>query len=293
MILKYTNTNYNIVKDVLKKEFNISKNLILKLKNNDRIFLNGISTYANHELKVNDIVTVNLDFEEDNSNIIPIELNLDIIYEDEAYLVINKPCGIAIHPSCNHYDSSLSSGVKNYFDKTGLKRKTRPVNRLDKDTSGIVIFAKNEYVQECLVKQMISKTFIKEYVGILHGVLENKSGIIDAPIARNLPSIIERCVSQDGEKSITRFEVLQEFNDISLVKFILETGRTHQIRVHSKHIGHPLLGDTLYGTESSLIDRQALHAYRVNFIHPLTKKNVEYIAEIPDDIKNIIKEVNL
>jgi len=169
----------------------------------------------------------------------------------------------------------------------GLNKKIRPVNRLDRDTTGIVLFAKNEYIQECLIKQMTNKSFYKEYVAILDGFLENTKGTINAPIARKDGSIIERCIDRNGTKAISHYEVIDAKNNLSLVKYILETGRTHQIRLHSKHIGHPIIGDTLYGTESKLISRQALHCYKISFIHPATKNKLKLIAPIPEDMQEI------
>lgn len=236
----------------------------------------------------NDTISFIIDFEEDNSNIVPTKMELDILYEDEAYIVINKPANLPVHPSILHYDTSLSNGVKYYFDEIGLKKKIRPVNRLDKDTSGIVIFAKNEYVQEILVRQMKNKTFSKEYIAVCEGVSENRNGTINAPIARKENSIIERCVREDGDTSITHYNVVKTNFNYSIVKLLLETGRTHQIRVHLSHIGHPIVGDTLYGNASSRINRQALHALKVSFVHPISKNQVSYIAPLPNDIKNLL-----
>lgn len=235
-----------------------------------------------------DTVSFIIDFEEDNSNIVPTKMELDILYEDEAYIVINKPASLPVHPSILHYDNSLSNGVRYYFDTIGLKKKIRPVNRLDKDTSGIVIFAKNEYVQEILVRQMKNKTFSKEYIAVCEGIFENRSGTINAPIARKENSIIERCVHEDGDTSITHYNVLKTDFNYSTVKLLLETGRTHQIRVHLSYIGYPIVGDTLYGNASSKINRQALHALKVSFLHPISKTKVLYIAPLPDDIKNLL-----
>lgn len=228
--------------------------------------------------KENDLIKINLDFDEDNSNIVPTKMNLNILYEDDSLLIIDKPPHMPVHPSLNHYENSLSNGVKYYFNSINLHRLIRPINRLDKDTSGIVMFAKNEYIQSKLTN------YTKQYIAIVVGKLEGK-GIIDKPIKRKADSIIERCIDESGEKAITEYEVLKNFNingeDLTEVKCILHTGRTHQIRVHMASINHPILGDTLYGKESNLIDRQALHAYKIKFIHPITKKEIEVISPIP------------
>lgn len=187
----------------------------------------------------------------------------------------------------------------------GLKKKIRPVNRIDKDTSGLVIFAKNEYIQENLIRQMQSGSFYKEYIAIVEGFLEEKKGTIHAPISRKEGSIIERCVNDNGSPSVTHYEVLKEkflllnsnnmINSkkdnvlpISVVNCKLETGRTHQIRVHMAYIGHPLLGDDLYGGNTSFIHRQALHSYKISFIHPVTKQNVLLESPIAKDLQEIL-----
>ena len=218
------------------------------------------------------------------------KMDLDILYEDDCLLIINKPADIPVHPSILHYEDSLSNGVKYYFDSKNIKTKIRPVNRLDKDTSGIVIFAKNEYIQESLIKQMKNNIFKKEYYAILEGNLDKNNGTINAPISRKEGSIIEREINSNGDNSITHFELIKNYNNICLVKFILETGRTHQIRVHSKYIGHPILGDSLYGNKSELISRQALHAYKFQFLHPISKKQVSIQIDLPYDMKKIIKK---
>lgn len=308
-------TKYQTIKEVLKIEFSMSDRLLLKLKKLQKIFLNHEVVYVHHHIKTGDLIECDLNYEEDNSNIVPTQMPLSILYEDEAYLVINKPAGIPVHPSCDHYTDSLSNGVSYYFNQIGLHKKIRPVNRLDKNTSGLVIFAKNEYVQECLVKQMKSKEFIKKYIAIVEGHLKEKECTICAPIARKEKSIIERCVNENGETSITHYRILnrKELNKLfkidkeidnipkynncihvtnsqfDIVECTLETGRTHQIRVHFAYIGHPLLGDTLYGNPSPLITRQALHSYSVSFVHPILKERVDYIAPIPDDFKKLIK----
>lgn len=292
MELKYTAynlSNYTNVRQVLKNEFNMSNRLITKLKQNKFIYLNDEETYLDKLISIGDIVKCKIDFNESSENIIPIQMDLKIIYEDEYFLVVDKPYSMAIHPSISHYTNSLSNGIKFYFDSIGLNKKIRPVNRLDRDTTGIVIFAKNEYIQECLIKQMANKMFCKEYLAILEGTLDKNVGTIDAPIARKNGSIIERCIDENGAKAISHYEVINfdAKNNVSLVKFILETGRTHQIRLHSKYIGHPIIGDTLYGHESQLIFRQALHSHRISFVHPITKNKIELISELPEDMKSL------
>lgn len=286
-----SNDNYANLKELLKVQFQISDRLLLKLKKTNKILINDKNSSVNSMLHENDKIDIYIDFEEDNSNIFATKMNLNILYEDDAYLIINKPAGIPVHPSMDHYKDSLSNGVKYYFDSIVLHKKIRPVNRLDKDTSGIVIFAKNEYIQECLVRQMKENVFIKEYIAICDGIFEQKSGIINAPIARKENSIIERCIDKNGATSITHYEVLKEIydsvNPYSIIKCKLETGRTHQIRVHMGYIEHSLLGDTLYGMPSSLINRQALHSYKASFIHPISKQTVTYVASLPEDMKKL------
>ena len=274
------------IRQVLREKFGISERLLTKLKKSKKIFLNDSNKiYMDMYVKQNDKISVNLDFDEDNSNIIPVKMDLKILYEDESIIIVDKPANMPVHPSLNHYEDSLSNGIKYYFNILELKRKIRPINRLDKNTSGIVIFAKNEYIQDRLNK------YHKEYLAIVIGKLLG-SGIIDKPIARKEDSIIERCIDSNGEKSITEYEVIQNFKvnntNLSLLKCILHTGRTHQIRVHMKSIGHPILGDTLYGNYSELINRQALHAYKICFIHPITKKEIEITSSIPNDMLKII-----
>ena len=286
-IVKEEDINKSI-NEILSLNFHLSTRLKNKLIRKQKIFINNKIADTRLKASPNDEICVDLDFEEDVSNIVPTKMDFNIVYEDEWFLVIDKPAGIAIHPSCRHYETSLSNGVKYYFQTIGLNKKIRPVNRLDKDTSGLVVFAKNEYIQECFIQQMKNHSFQKWYVAILDGLLKEKQGIINAPIARKPNSIIERCISPDGDKAITHYKVLKEFKDYSLVEFLLETGRTHQIRVHSKYIGHPIVGDTLYGKASAFIQRQALHAYKIKFAHPISNKPSIYIANIEEDIKKLI-----
>lgn len=289
MVLKY-NVELNMsINTILTEKLHISTRLKNKLIKNKHILLNGVFVDTRIIAHKGDVLIVDLSYFEDNSNIIPQKMNLSIVYEDEHLLAIDKPAGIAVHPSILHFSNSLANGIKYYFDSIGLKKKIRAVNRIDLNTSGLVLFAKNEYVQECLIRQMSASLFNKTYLAIVSGILKNKEGCINAPIARKENSIIERCVSQDGQNAITHYKVLQEFGNYSLVECSLETGRTHQIRVHMSYIGHPLLGDTLYGSSTKdLFSRQALHSYKMSFIHPVSKEKIFLKAPLPPDIQKLI-----
>lgn len=277
MFLKYkVIENNQTINQILKNKLHISSRLLYKLINKKVIYLNDKVCDTRNLVNTGDIITIDLSYIEDNSNIVPTKMDLNIIYEDAAMLVLNKPSGISTHPSMLHFEDSLSNGVKYYFDSIDLHKKIRPVNRLDLHTSGLIIFAKNEYIQECLIKQMENNSFKKEYHAIINGHLENKKGTIDKPIARKQNSIIERCIDKNGKRAITHYEIIKKFNNCSLVKCTLETGRTHQIRVHFASINHPLLGDSLYGEKSDWIDGQALMCTKLSFIHPISNKKIEF-----------------
>lgn len=277
MILNYkVEKESQNVNNILRQNLDISSRLFSKLINNKLVKVNGQIFDTRNIVHKNDIISIDLNYPEDNSNIIPTNMNLNIIYEADSFIILNKPAGIAVHPSFSHFNDTLSNGLKFYFDKINLHKKIRPVNRLDLNTSGLIIFAKNEYVQEALIKQMTNKTFKKEYLAVVCGKLSLKKGTINKPIARKENSIIERCISNNGKPAITHFEVLKEYDTFSLIKCVLETGRTHQIRVHFASINHPLLGDDLYGSKSDLIDGQALACYKLSFYHPISKNYVSF-----------------
>lgn len=285
MEIIYNVRNELNIKEVLRKSLSMSSRLITKIKYN-HLYLNGSHCSVNSTVQPGDIVCVDFNYNEDNSNIVSNpQIKLDILYEDELYIIINKPSNIPIHPSMEHYTDNLSNGVKTYFDSIHLHKKIRPVNRLDKDTSGIVVFAKNEYAQENF------KPICKEYIAIINGIFSG-NGIIDLPIGRKNGSIIERCIDyENGDSAITEYEVIKNISEynLSIVKCTLMTGRTHQIRVHLANKLSPILGDTLYGSTSNLINRQALHSYHLRLIHPINKKVIDIYAPIPEDISNIIK----
>ena len=267
------------INNILNEKFDLSNRLFSKIIKNKSVLVNNQNVDTRLIPNINDVILIDLNYKEDTSNIVSRKMNLDIVFEDESMLIINKPSGIAVHPSIRHYEYSLASGVKYYFESKGIYKKIRPVNRLDLNTSGLIIFAKNEYIQEKLIKQMVSNEFQKEYIAVVEGILENKKGTIDKSIARKENSIIERCVSKIGQKAVTKYEVIKELNNYSIIKCSLLTGRTHQIRVHMSYIGYPLLGDTLYGKKSDLIEGQALHCYKLAFFHPITSKKFEITSD--------------
>lgn len=252
MLLKYIVGDNKNLRSILKDELNISSRLFNKIKNK-YVFVNGEHAIYYKDLNVNDVVEVDFRYDDDyyNNIVSNPDIKFEIVYEDDWLLIVNKGANLPVHPSLNHYDISLSNGIRAYFDKIGLNKTVRLVNRIDKDTTGLVVIAKCEYIQESLIKQMNDDSFIKEYIAIARGLVDS-SGVIDFPIARKDGSIIERCVDLvRGENAITNYVRLNHNPelDISLVKCRLLTGRTHQIRVHFAYIGHPLLGDSLYGLE--------------------------------------------
>ncbi len=273
------------ISNILRNNLNISSRLLTKLKMNEKILVNNVPVFSNYIVKTGDFINVLIDFEEIDYTE-PEDMTLDIIYEDEYVLVVNKPAGIVVHPSSYHLNNTLANGVKYYLNNN---KKIRPINRLDRDTSGIVMFAKNEYVQECFQNKSDYK---KEYIAIVNGIVKQDKGTINKPIARKPGSIMDREINyEEGKVAITHYDVLELFNEegYTLLHIELETGRTHQIRVHFKSEGHILLGDDLYGAPSELINRQALHAWKISFVHPITKEEVKLEANIPEDIKRIIE----
>ena len=227
--------------------------------------------------------------EEDSSeNIVPVEMKLDIVYEDEDFLVINKPADTPIHPSQGNYDNSLANGVKHYYESQGERFVFRCINRLDRDTTGLVVIAKNMLSSAALNAAMVNREIHRTYLAVVKGELPEK-GTIDFPIARKDGSTVERCVDMSGgEYAVTHFECVEKNEKYSLAKIWLETGRTHQIRVHMNAIGHPLPGDFLYHNDRSEIGRQALHSWRLEFRHPVTGETMRFEQPLPEDMRNLL-----
>ena len=273
--------------DFLKKE-GFSRQCIIALKKQENgILLNGIWSYVNTTLSVGDTLTLTLTEEDSSAKIPPIDLPLHILYEDEDILVLNKPADMPIHPSLNNYENTLANAVAYYYDQKNIPFVFRCINRLDRDTTGVTMLAKNPFSAGILSEMVRNREIHREYLAIAHGIFDEKEGTIDAPIGRKDGSTIEREINfKTGEKAVTHYSVLKENTDFncSQIKLWLETGRTHQIRVHMKHLGHPLLGDFLYNPDMTYIKRQALHSYSLSFNHPITKKPMHFTAPVPSDM---------
>ena len=296
MILTYTATiedNGKSILDILIKKLALSRKLIIDLKRYDNgIMLNGERAYTNRILNINDLVIVNIPVTEDTENVMSENIPIHILYEDDTLIALDKPANMVVHPTHNYQSGTLANALAYYYENTAAKLVIRPINRIDRGTTGIVMFAKNKYIHERFISHKSNLKFTKSYIALIHGNFEPQAGTINLPIARVQGSTIERCVSPDGQKCITHYETLETFDDFSLVEFILETGRTHQIRVHCKYSGHPLVGDTLYFNDALKnnqgMDHQALHSHKISFIHPVTLKNIEIVCKLPADFLNAV-----
>lgn len=225
------------------------------------------------------------------SDIEPEDLPLDIRYEDDYLMVVNKPAGQLVHPTTKEAHGTLGNAVLYWYRAHGEHHAYHPVHRLDRNTSGLVLIAKVPQVQYKLTpRRGEGKLFHREYLALIEGELTPPEGLIDAPIARALPSIILRKVSPDGQAARTHYDTVQTDGHLSLVHLVLDTGRTHQIRVHLAHLGHPLLGDDLYGGSLTRIKRQALHAARLHFRHPLTNEMIDVRSPLPSDMEQIVSD---
>lgn len=329
----YTVTSDDVnmtVKLVLKKRLNFSRRLLTKLKQGGgKVTRNGFEVRLFADVIEGDVIDVEMP--EERCNFIPQDIPIDAVYEDDDMLVINKQPWVVVHPTMGHPVGTIANGLMKRMDDTGVHYKIRFVNRLDRDTSGLMIVAKNSHCQDVMTKLMKSDKVIKRYIAVVHGIIKEDKGTVDLPIGRRDPDDIQRCVMEDGYPSVTHYKVLERFygggaaccrgdadvaygegvgvqdagsagngadgvfapeNGFTLLELRLETGRTHQIRVHMSHTGHPLAGDTLYGREEpELIARQALHAAYLTFPHPVTGENIDLEAALPDDIQELLAKL--
>jgi 23S rRNA pseudouridine1911/1915/1917 synthase len=276
------------VREVLQKNYGVSRRLLVNAKYKGEIRVNGRPVYVTYRLQPGDRVTVFVPLEVEQL-LQPEPMELAIRHEDEDILVIAKPAGMVVHPTGNHASGTLANGVIAYWQAKGQLRKFRPVNRLDKDTSGLLIVAKNQWAHEQFSRMQKERTLKRVYQAVVHGVIERDEGVIDAPIGRCDDSIITREVREDGQPARTLYRVLARGETASWVELHLETGRTHQIRVHLSYLGHPLLGDDLYGGKRDHIGRQALHAVRLSFVHPRTKRPMAIAEPLPEDMGRLLE----
>ena len=250
------------------------------------ILLNDVWEYVTCRIKENDILQIRITEEESSEKIPPVELPFPVVYEDEDIVVVNKPADMPIHPSLNNYDNTLGNAAAYYFMKQGQPFVFRCINRLDRDTTGLTILAKHMVSCSMLQNDMVQRKIAREYLAIVEGVFKEEKGVIDAPIGRKEGSTIERMIDYEGgERAVTHYTVLEQKENAAMVALRLETGRTHQIRVHMASVGHPLIGDFLYNPDNTQMNRQALHARYLSFVHPITKKKMELEAPLPEDMR--------
>ena len=280
------------ISEFLKRKGFSSQNIIELKKMERSVLINNEWMHMNYRLQANQELVIHIQENNSNEHIVPIALPFPIVYEDEDIVVINKPANMPIHPSQNNYENTLANAAAYYYE---IRQNTpftfRCINRLDRDTTGLTILAKNMYSANILASYMQERKIKRLYVAILDGSLEKKWGTLNRPIGRKDNSTIEREINyEQGEKAITHYYRIEQFGNYQLAAFQLETGRTHQIRVHMSSINAPLVGDTLYNTKPSatLMNRQALHAYRISFPHPISGKTMKFVAPVPEDMTSFL-----
>ena len=272
----------------------LSRNRIQELIDSNNILVNDKETKANYKVKINDLISIMIP-EEEAYDLEPVNLNLEIVYEDSDVCVVNKPQGLIVHPTLTTKEVTLVNGLMYQIkDLSGINGVNRPgiVHRIDKDTSGLLMVAKNDMAHQSLVTQLMNKTTNRLYIALVYGNIENNLGRMNAPIGRDKLDRKKMAVVEDGKQAVTNFRVLERFDGYTLVECKLETGRTHQIRVHMKYIGHPLVGDPLYGPKHVIGDSgQFLHAKLIGFNHPRTGEYLEFEVDMPDNFKEILERL--
>ncbi len=280
------------VKQFLTGQQHVSHRLLVRLKQNRGIFCNGQPVWVTHRCHAGDWIEIR--FPDVISSGLPQEdIPLDIVYEDETMLVINKPPGMPPHPSYLHAHGTAAGAVAGYYARNGIQTQVRALGRLDRNTSGLMVFGKNPLVQENMVRQQQHGMVSKLYLAVVQGEITQHKGTIEAPIGRKPGSMIERCVCPEGKPARTSYEVLRQGERYAVLLLLPATGRTHQLRVHMAYLGHPLAGDTLYGGTVEDLDRHALHAYQLSLQHPVTGKQIEFQAPLPQDMRHLIDKEGL
>lgn len=299
-MLDKKNQRYNLIsyqvqdkgftlKKILLDKLNMSVRFINKMKKDRNILVNSKYQTLSYETKIGDLIQIKID--EESNHFEPQDLNIQVLYEDFDIMMINKPPYMVVHPTKSHIDKTIANGIMFYLKDKSEEPRIRFVNRLDMNTSGLLIVAKNAYAHHLLSQDMKENKVTKKYIAIVKGVIKEDSGTIDQPIYREEDSI-KRVVDERGQKSVSHFKVIERLENSTIVEVLLETGRTHQIRVHLSHLGYPIIGDEIYGyVDEELIKRQALHAYKLDFNQPRTKENLNLKAELPDDMKELIEKL--
>lgn len=273
------------VKYCLRRQFTLTDGMISSLKwRPGAITLNGTPVRTNAIVQAGDILAVEVGDVKPGGEFVPVEVPLDILYEDADLLILNKPAGLAVHGKSEKGDITLGNALAFRYGPDTL---FHPVNRLDKDTSGAMVVAKNGYIHDRLRRVLHTGEFRREYLAVVVGQPNPPAGVINAPIGKSGEGW-KREVRPDGQSAVTEYETVKTWEELSLLRLTLQTGRTHQIRVHMAHLGHPLLGDWLYGARDDRIPRHALHASRVVLCHPVTGRLVDVSAPLPEDLKKLI-----
>ncbi len=284
------------VEQYLRRKGYSCQNLTQLKRMHESILINGVWSYMRTPLQTGDTLTVHIQEDTSSPNIPPSDLPLEIIYEDEDIVVVNKPAGMPVHPSLDNFRNSLANALMHYYTQQGKAFIFRCTNRLDRDTSGLTVIAKHMVSSAILSGMAVRHEIEREYLAIVKGSVTPATGTINAPIARadTDGSLIRRKVDfKSGEPAVTHYHVMGERNGHSLVSLLLETGRTHQIRVHMQYIGFPLIGDYLYNPDMEYIRRQALHSYRLAFVHPITGEHMEFTAALPEDMKHVLENAGI
>ena len=280
-----------IVEQFLRRKRYSGQNLSEIKRMPKSILVNGVHYYMRQELSKGDHLQVRICETKNSEKIPPTNLPLNIIYEDEDLLVLNKPAGMPIHPSLNNYTNSMANALAYYFQSQGKPFIFRCCNRLDRDTSGLTIVSKHLVSGSILSDMTKYREVHREYLAIARGSVTPSEGTIQAPLGRKEGTIIERTVDwEHGEDAVTHYKVVKEANGHSLVSLRLETGRTHQIRIHMKYLGYPLIGDYLYNPDMEYMTRQALHSHHMEFTHPITGEHMSFTAPLPEDMARVMQE---
>ena len=272
-----------------------SREYIGKLIDHQLVLVNNRVVKASYKVSLQDEIVIHDEDMKIEEDILPVKMDLDIVYEDDYLMVLNKPSGLVVHPGNGNYDNTLVNGLMYYTKNlSNIGGEIRPgiVHRIDKDTSGLILVAKTNPVHEILADDFKNKRIKREYIALLDGVFKNASATIDAPIGRDKQNREKMAVVEDGKHAVTHMKVLKRYDKYTLVSCILETGRTHQIRVHMAYIGYPVHNDPVYSKKDATSFGQFLHSYKMNFIHPITKKEMAFVCPLPGYFQEFLDQLD-